>query len=729
MSASRARIRRVTSLVAATALAIGGCGAARGPSSEVALSRVVLYQNGLGYFERRGTIEGDRLPLRFAAREVDDVLGTLTVLDARGERTVVSASVPERSESESAGDEVTLEMRMPDRRARDLVVTYALPTPAWRAAYRVVLPDEGGDEALFQVWALVHNASPEDWNGIELSLATSAPFSFAVDLRTPQFVERPEVSGRSLAPALSGAVVADRGHRRREETGSSGVDTDGDRIADANDACPREPETYNGTDDEDGCPDRGTVVISETAITILDRIYFAHGSDELATHSLPIVDAIAATLAHNPQILRVRIGGHAASGEPDGWALSAARAGAVRAALAERGVDRTRLVAEGFGEAMPIDPGTSAAARERNRRVEFEVLSIDDGDDDRPTVSVGRLDASTEAQAEIAEAEGTTQYDVAARVSIPARSSSLVTILSERVRGEPVLLYRPDPSAPASARHPFRAARLVSPERTTLIPGPVAVYAGGTFVGEGLIEALHDGEIATIPYALDGSSTVSVERDAASEPVRIVSLLRGVLTLEDRRVTRTTYVIRPGAHAPRHIHVTHPRTAGTSPRGLPPESEVRDDTLLVPLAISPGRESRVVLEEVSPARRTVTLTEDLRVALSVYLEGSSLPAELAEGIRAIVEARAGLLALGEDLEHLRERLSDAVTRTAELRADLRTPISAELRRTLEQHLREAAASADQLSREIADRQSRAAALRVELGARASALTLEEPAPN
>jgi hypothetical protein len=31
---------------------------------------------------------------------------------------------------------------------------------------------------------------------------------------------------------------------------------DADRILDANDKCPMEPETYNGLDDEDGCPDR-----------------------------------------------------------------------------------------------------------------------------------------------------------------------------------------------------------------------------------------------------------------------------------------------------------------------------------------------------------------------------------------------------------------------------------------------------------------------------------------
>jgi len=50
--------------------------------------------------------------------------------------------------------------------------------------------------------------------------------------------------------------------RKGKNGGTSGgggstpiVDTDGDGIADANDACPTQPETYNGYQDGDGCPD------------------------------------------------------------------------------------------------------------------------------------------------------------------------------------------------------------------------------------------------------------------------------------------------------------------------------------------------------------------------------------------------------------------------------------------------------------------------------------------
>jgi outer membrane protein OmpA-like peptidoglycan-associated protein len=117
----------------------------------------------------------------------------------------------------------------------------------------------------------------------------------------------------------------------------SDPDNDKDRILDRLDKCPNEPETYNGFEDEDGCPDRGRVIVTDTAIEILDRVCFANRGDKIRAESLPIVDAIAATLVGNPTSWRIEIGGHAAGNEPDASGLASRRAGAVRAALIKHG--------------------------------------------------------------------------------------------------------------------------------------------------------------------------------------------------------------------------------------------------------------------------------------------------------------------------------------------------------------------------------------------------------
>jgi chemotaxis protein MotB len=55
------------------------------------------------------------------------------------------------------------------------------------------------------------------------------------------------------------------------------------------------------------------------------------------------------------------------------WELSAARAISVVQYLITKGVPPQRLVAAGFGEFQPIDPGTTDEAFSRNRRIELKL--------------------------------------------------------------------------------------------------------------------------------------------------------------------------------------------------------------------------------------------------------------------------------------------------------------------------------------------------------------------
>ncbi|SDH51105.1 peptidoglycan -binding protein [Roseospirillum parvum] len=55
------------------------------------------------------------------------------------------------------------------------------------------------------------------------------------------------------------------------------------------------------------------------------------------------------------------------------WELSAGRAISVVNYLVSQGVPPNRLVAAGFGEFQPLDPGRGPEARRRNRRIEFKL--------------------------------------------------------------------------------------------------------------------------------------------------------------------------------------------------------------------------------------------------------------------------------------------------------------------------------------------------------------------
>jgi len=161
-----------------------------------------------------------------------------------------------------------------------------------------------------------------------------------------------------------------------DEDGCPDPDNDKDRILDKDDKCPNEPETYNGTDDEDGCPDRGRVVVTDTAIEILDMVYFEYNKAVIKSQSFPILDAVAATLQGNPSIALIEVQGHTDERGDDAYNLdlSDRRAHSVEKYLADKGVDPKRLTAQGYGETQPLDPRSTEAAWAKNRRVAFLIL-------------------------------------------------------------------------------------------------------------------------------------------------------------------------------------------------------------------------------------------------------------------------------------------------------------------------------------------------------------------
>ncbi|QQR89922.1 MAG: OmpA family protein [Myxococcales bacterium] len=166
-----------------------------------------------------------------------------------------------------------------------------------------------------------------------------------------------------------------------DEDGCPDPDNDKDRILDVDDSCPTKPETYNGFEDEDGCPDKGDVVVEEDRIMILQKIYFETDSAVIKKESYPIVDALAATLTGNPQIVKIEIQGHADERGGDAYniKLTRDRAASVKDAMIERGVDPGRLRSAGYGERCPVDPAHNDEAWEKNRRVEFKILETDAG--------------------------------------------------------------------------------------------------------------------------------------------------------------------------------------------------------------------------------------------------------------------------------------------------------------------------------------------------------------
>ncbi|MEZ4362324.1 MAG: OmpA family protein [Kofleriaceae bacterium] len=178
--------------------------------------------------------------------------------------------------------------------------------------------------------------------GLDLRL-----FSAPAKRRAP--VERP-------APPPPRAPVAAREPAER----------DGDRILDREQSC---------LEQLDGCRPVEGMIVEDDRIILEERVLFDLSRARVHRRGRRVIRQIVELWRQHPDWKRMRIEGHTCDlgSEEVNLQLSQQRAERARAVLLRYGVDAELVEVVGLGDRQPRDPGTSAAARQRNRRVEFVI--------------------------------------------------------------------------------------------------------------------------------------------------------------------------------------------------------------------------------------------------------------------------------------------------------------------------------------------------------------------
>lgn len=150
-------------------------------------------------------------------------------------------------------------------------------------------------------------------------------------------------------------------------------DSDDDGVPNAVDECVKQPETQNGYEDEDGCPDE--VPATLTGVTgVMPGITFETNSAKITKESKPALDKTVETLKANPKY-DVTIEGHTddRGSREHNLALSQKRADAVADYLVDHGVARDRVHTKGIGPDKPVADNGTDEGRAQNRRIEFKL--------------------------------------------------------------------------------------------------------------------------------------------------------------------------------------------------------------------------------------------------------------------------------------------------------------------------------------------------------------------
>jgi hypothetical protein len=175
----------------------------------------------------------------------------------------------------------------------------------------------------------------------------------------------------------------------------------------------------------------------------------------------------------------------------------------------------------------------------------------------RPTDAIQEGDVSTNAFDDFFE------YALTQPVTIHKNESAMVPILQQELPAEHVTLWS------ERERQPLRAVWLKNDSKLTLDSGSFSIFESGEFAGEGLLDPIHPGERRLLSYATDQAVKVHRAGFANTRTLHHIAMHNGVMVETTSEVTENTYSVTNGADEPRVVVVEHPRR---------PNSELESET-------------------------------------------------------------------------------------------------------------------------------------------------------
>jgi len=654
--------------------------------SDTTLGRVVVYRNGVAYFERYAEIDGDSLRLSVPGDKIDDFLKSLTVTDATtgkpapvayptsGSAFVGQEQNNQQQQQQSYGGSglVSMEIQLQGPRPHKLLLSYVTEAPSWKPSYRVSVAKDG--KMNIDAWAIVDNTSGEDWNKVKLGVGSSSALSFRFDLRSIRMVERETLRSNDLfaqAPPMGGSSYAGQ----PMPTGGKRVLAELDDVTLASAAVRDEEKEVMF--DRKTASGKATGTISTGNRGGIGSGFGSGGGGRASSASRADMPMKKPMPSREPMVEKskdqsglerlaqqyrnsrrqVVVEGWADKNDGDKYGASLERANRAREQLIRAGLDPSQVVAVGNGVKAGRAGGVSiveAPPEEAQQQGQFKQT------------------ASLEPASASAEPIGTSHFESSTPMTVPRLTSAMVSILSTETEGGFVYFYDPE-SSRGNTSFPFRAVRLKNPTDSVLESGPVTVFGEGRFIGEGMSEPIPARSFAFVPFALDRQIVVERKDDTRDSIARILSVQRGVFSTEVKHTRKKTLVMTNRMQDKATVYVRHTVTKGYKLAKAPPSQERMGESYLFKIEIGPGAKVEVDIEEETPLFKSTDIRSNVGMEMvRVYLSGATLEGNLKESVTKLLELQKEMGNLEQRITTMREQMGEYRQRMDELHAQIVT---------------------------------------------------------
>jgi Carboxypeptidase regulatory-like domain len=238
------------------------------------------------------------------------------------------------------------------------------------------------------------------------------------------------------------------------------------------------------------------------------------------------------------------------------------------------------------------------------------------------------------------------EYRLPNPVIIGRNRSALLPIVQTEVAGEKVSIYNEGSGDP----RPRLAVSLVNETGLTLDAGSFTVLDADAFAGEGLTDVIRPKEKRILSYGLDLHLDVAVRREGAPERVTRVAIGQGVFRRQVKLRRKAAYAVRNQDDQRRVVLIEHPVENEWTLVETPAPAETTVAEYRFRVEAAPGVTTELVVQEESNQETTYALSNVSSDQIALWLDERTIDADVERVLRQVVAKRGEVDAVRREIQ-------------------------------------------------------------------------------
>ena len=250
----------------------------------------------------------------------------------------------------------------------------------------------------------------------------------------------------------------------------------------------------------------------------------------------------------------------------------------------------------------------------------------------------------------------------------------------------------------------LRALWLTNTSGQTLDAGSFNVLEGDTFAGQGLLEAVHPGEKRLVSYAPDPALHVQVEENFSEKPISKIVINKGLMLTTREQRSSKTYRISNSDVTSRGVVIEHPARPEWKLADNLKPEESSASFYRFRVKVNPKQSSQLVVEEHKPETATLALTNLTSDQVEVLTQQQRVTPAMEQAFRRVLDQKSAIATLDAQLQARRQEIDSIGADQARLRENMKA-----LKGSAEEK-----ALTERYTRELNTQEDRLAALRAQI---------------